>query len=135
ELLPELGEPFSHRPIGRGARIEGVILGSQRDEVCHFAPHLFGQLFDHLIVHKPPPITSQGQVDNKRSTCPNDLFNQDGNRTRRPVLSGATLGGLAERKLPTGGGGSLRRLAIHACLWLRLGLRQGAVGHRSRTRN
>ena len=91
ELLPELSEPLSHRPIRGRASIKRVILGSQRDEVRHFAPHLFGQLFDHLIVHKPPPITSQGQVDNMHSTCPNDLFNQDGNRTRRPILSGTTL--------------------------------------------
>src|SRR6266699_1973547 len=55
ELLPKLGEPLGDRPIRGRTSIEGVILRSQRDEVRHFAPHLFRQLFDHLIVHTQPP--------------------------------------------------------------------------------
>src|SRR6266487_4508604 len=55
ELLPKLGEPLGDRPIRGRTSIEGVILRSQRDEVRHFSPHLFRQLFDHLIVHTQPP--------------------------------------------------------------------------------
>src|SRR2546423_828898 len=42
---------------------------------------------------------------------------------RRAIRSGIMARGLAERKFPPRGGGSLHRIAIHAELWLRLGLR------------